>query len=98
MRYRTAMLALLIGACSSSPSNSPQPSGTPAPSYAPTGKIPPATARRTTPPPAIADHAPAVGAGAPLVALADTGGGTWTLGEALAKHARVMLVFYRGDW
>lgn len=97
MRNRAAMLAFLIGACSSSQSSSPRPSSTPAPSYAPTGKIPVA-GRRTTPPPTFADHALAIGADAPLVALADTGGETWTLGAALARHARVMLVFYRGDW
>lgn len=53
---------------------------------------------RTTPPPGIAARALAVGAKAPAVALTDAVGAPWTLADALAKHARVMLVFYRGDW
>ena len=58
----------------------------------------PTNARRPTPPPGIESKALAVGAKAPALALVDAAGAPWQLTESLAKHARVMLVFYRGDW
>ena len=60
----------------------------------------PANARRPTPPPNIAKSALAVGASAPtdLSLVEAASGKPWTLGNELTKHARVMLVFYRGDW
>ena len=91
MRRALVILACLAAACGSSGS------GSSAPPYQPAGKAP-AAAGRKTPPPAMADHALAVGAAAPAIALADDHGARWTLGDAQAKHARVMLVFYRGDW
>ncbi len=62
-----------------------------------TSKRPP-NPRRATPPPTLASSALAVGTAAPAIALADTTGAPWTLAGAQAKYARVMLVFYRGDW
>ncbi|MEZ4400058.1 MAG: hypothetical protein R3B06_08570 [Kofleriaceae bacterium] len=57
----------------------------------------PKAPRRDTPPPSLATSALAVGADAPAIdALASTG--RFVLADALTKHARVILVLYRGDW
>ncbi len=40
----------------------------------------------------------AAGAEAPDVALRDQTDATWRIADGLSRHARVMLVFYRGDW
>lgn len=66
-------------------------------SYQPLGKKP-ANARRPTAPPGIEASALAVGAKAGDFVVPDTDGRPWRLGDALAKHARVMIFFYRGDW
>jgi hypothetical protein len=92
-------LVLLLAACGSkdkvdAPPGSGSGSGS---AYEALGKKP-ANARRATPPPGIEAAALAVGAKAPAVELVDSSGAPWTLANALTKHARVMLVFYRGDW
>ncbi len=98
---RAGCLVFALAACGSpSPPPPGARDGSAAPAsgpYAPIAK-PPAAARRVTPPPPLAAQALAVGARAPAIALADADGKAWTLGDTLAKHARVMLVFYRGDW
>jgi peroxiredoxin len=38
-----------------------------------------------------------LGAEAPAVEL-EGPTGAWSMANALSEHARVMLVFYRGDW
>lgn len=59
----------------------------------------PANARRPTAPPNIDKSALAIGAPVPAVELVDAASGKpWTLAGELSKHARVILVFYRGDW
>jgi hypothetical protein len=59
----------------------------------------PANARRPTAPPNIDQSALAIGATVPAVELVDAASGKpWTLAGELSKHARVILVFYRGDW
>ena len=99
----TTLTFLLFAACGSSESKQPAAgsagsagSGSAA-AYDALGKKP-ANARRPTPPPGIETKALAVGAKAPAVALVDAAGAPWQLTASLAKHARVMLVFYRGDW
>lgn len=66
-------------------------------SYAALGKKP-ANARRPTAPPNIEAKAVAVGAKAPAIEAKDTAGSPWRLGDALASHAKTIVVFYRGDW
>jgi hypothetical protein len=100
------LFALLLG-CSrreGTPRGSPAPAA-PAPasdarpakaSYEALGRRPP-NPRRAEPPPSIAERALAVGARAPEVRLPSSVG-PYVLDEALYKHARVLLVFYRGDW
>lgn len=96
VRHTLFILALGCGSSSTiEPAASGSGSGS---SFAALGNKP-ANARRPTPPPSIDRSALAIGATAPAVDLVDAATGTpWTLAEALAKHARVMLVFYRGDW
>jgi hypothetical protein len=60
--------------------------------------VPPASGRGTAPSSTLATTALRVGDAAPEIALTDAAGAPWTLSDAQAKHARVMLVFYRGDW
>ncbi|MBA3498870.1 MAG: peroxiredoxin family protein [Myxococcota bacterium] len=88
--------ALLFGCSSKSEPAAQQGSGS---SYQSSGKKP-ANARRPTAPPNIEANALAVGAKVPDVELtsSDPAGAKWRLADALTKHARVMLVFYRGDW
>jgi len=57
----------------------------------------PAASRRDTPPPAMAETALAVGAAAPVIDAASTRG-RFVLGDALTRHAWVIVVLYRGDW
>jgi hypothetical protein len=81
--YRAASTLLgLLCACGASPS-APEPVAAP---------------ERTSTVAPTPISALAVGALAPDVALPDASGAPWLLGDALADHARVMLVFYRGDW
>ena len=98
---RLALALLLAAACGSSERTQPASAGSAAAgsgsAYEALGKKP-ANARRPTPPPGIEAKAVAVGAKAPAVSLVDSAGAPWTLADALTKHARVMLVFYRGDW
>jgi hypothetical protein len=103
---RTALAFALLAACGSSETKQPAAgsagsagsgAGSAASAYDALGKKP-TNARRPTPPPGIETKALAVGAAAPAVALVDASGAPWQLTDALAKHARVMLVFYRGDW
>lgn len=99
--HRLALAFVLLAACSSSESKQPAAgsagsAGTGS-AYDALGKKP-ANARRPTPPPGIESKAVAIGALAPAVALVDTSGAPWQLTDSLAKHKRVMLVFYRGDW
>jgi hypothetical protein len=82
MRRLALAAALLVAACSSK-SDAPPAAGS-ASGYQALGKKP-ANARRPTAPPGIEAKALAVGTKVPAV-------------DALSKHARVMLVFYRGDW
>jgi hypothetical protein len=99
---RTALAFVLLAACGSSETKQPAAgsgsagSGSAA-AYDALGKKP-TNARRATPPPGIESKALAVGAKAPAVALVDAAGAPWQLTDSLAKQARVMLVFYRGDW
>ena len=94
---RAALLALLIVTGCSSKKDAPPSTGSGS-AYEAMGKKP-ANARRPTAPPNIEAKALAVGAKVPeTVELADPTGATWRLSDALSKHARVMLVFYRGDW
>ena len=92
---RIALALVLLAACG--PSETKQPAAGSGSAYDALGKKP-ANARRPTPPPGIETKALAVGAQAPAVALVDTSGAAWQLTDSLAKHARVMVVFYRGDW
>lgn len=97
---RIALALVLLAACSKA--ESPQPtagsgSAGSGSGYAALGKKP-TNARRPTPPPGIDAKAVALGAKAPEVSVVDASGAPWTLAEAMSKHARVMLVFYRGDW
>ncbi|MBA3458207.1 MAG: hypothetical protein H0T42_34315 [Deltaproteobacteria bacterium] len=98
---RTALAFVLLAACSSSESRQPAAgSGGSAGSgsaYDALGNKP-TNARRPTSPPGIESKALAIGAKAPTVALVDASGAPWQLTDALTKHARVMIVFYRGDW
>jgi len=92
------MLAALMIACGSSGSQPGTGTGMGTGSaYKPVG-VKPANAGKAIAPPQVGDHAIAVGAAAPAISLPDDLGASWTLGDALAKHARVVLVFYRGDW
>ena len=52
---------------------------------------------RFAPPSDLASRALPVAASAPSVMLPSTGGGTFSLKDALARGPAV-LVFYRGDW
>ena len=94
---RAVLFALaLLGACSSK--KEPAPAAGSGSTYEAMGKKP-ANARRPTAPPNIEAKALAGGAKVPGdVALVDPTGAPWKLADALGKHARVMLVFYRGDW
>ena len=98
---RGPALAILaaLAACSAKPAEGPVATGSAgsAPAYEPLGHKP-ADARRATPPPDIAAKAIAVGAQAPAITGTDHTGAPWALATELTKHARVMLVFYRGDW
>jgi AhpC/TSA family len=89
------LLALALLACS--PAKEPAPSAGSGSGYQALGKKP-ANARRPTAPPNIEAKALAVGTKAPLFEVKDTAGASWRLADALSKHARVILVFYRGDW
>ena len=63
-----------------------------------TSAVPGAPARgRFAPPGDLAARALPVAASAPSVMLPSTGGGTFSLKDALARGPAV-LVFYRGDW
>ena len=95
---RRLLLIALLAACSSK-SEAPSTQGTSGSgsAYQSSGKKP-ANARRPTAPPNIEAKALAVGTKAPDVTLRDATGAPWRLADALSKHARVMLVFYRGDW
>ena len=93
-------IVLLLAACGSKEAPAPVTTASGSGSgsaYEALGKKP-ANARRANPPPGIEANALAVGAKAPAVELVDSTGTAWTLATALTKHARVMLVFYRGDW
>ena len=57
----------------------------------------PVNARREAPPPGLKASALALGARAPAVALASSGGDTWSLQTTLAQGP-VVVVFYRGHW
>ena len=92
---RRLLLIALLAACSSK-SEAPQAQGSGS-TYQSSGKKP-ANARRPTAPPNIEAKALAVGTKVPDVTVKDTTGAPWRLADALSKHARVMLVFYRGDW
>ena len=98
---RAALAFVLLAACGSSETKQPAGSvgsaGSGSASYDALGKKP-TNARRPTPPPGIESKAVAVGVKAPAVALVDAAGAPWQLTDSLAKQARVMLVFYRGDW
>ena len=94
---RLALLALLIVTGCASKKDEPTPAAGSGSAYEAMGKKP-ANARRPTAPPGIEAKALAVGAKAPAIELSDPTGATWRLADALGKHARVMLVFYRGDW
>lgn len=97
---RTALAFVLLAACGSSESKQPAAgsagSGSAA-NYEALGTKP-ANARRPTPPPGIESKALAVGTKVPALSLLDAAGAPWQLTDSLAKQARVMLVFYRGDW
>jgi hypothetical protein len=94
---RHMLVVLALGCGSSSTTEAPVGSGSVGSGYSALGKKPDG-ARRPTPPPEIDKRAVIVGTNAPSVDLANAAGGRWTLANALTKHARVMLVFYRGDW
>ncbi len=94
MRRVALALGLALAACGSSAGTG---TGAGSAKYTPVGVKPP-NAGKAVAPPQVGDHAIAAGAAAPAIALPDDAGATWTLGDALAKHARVVLVFYRGDW
>jgi hypothetical protein len=99
--FRHMVLVLALG-CSSSTTPDRAGSGSVTSSgsgsaFSALGKKPEG-ARRPTPPPDIEKRALAVHAPAPAIDLASSAGTRWTLADALTKHARVMLVFYRGDW
>jgi hypothetical protein len=91
-----ALLLLLVVACASKDPAPSTGSGSGS-SYQALGKKP-ANARRPTAPPGIEAAALAVGAKVPSIELLDTTGATWRLTDALAKHTRVIVFFYRGDW
>lgn len=101
MRRLLLAAALVVAGCSSKKDAPPTPgpaSGSAAGSaYEALGKKP-ANARRPTAPPGIEARALAVGTKAPQIEVVDATGAPWRLADALGKHARVMLVFYRGDW
>ena len=99
---RSAFAFVILAACG--PSETTQPAGGSgatgsgsAANYVALGKKP-TNARRPTPPPAIESKALAVGTKAPALTLVDAAGAPWKLTDSLANQARVMLVFYRGDW
>jgi hypothetical protein len=94
MRRVAVVFAFLMACGASSGSGTGTGTGS---GYAPAGHKP-VNARRPTPPPGIAASALAVGAEAPNLTLPSDLGRNWLLADALQKHARVMLVFYRGDW
>lgn len=96
---RLAALLLALAACSSKDAPAPA-SGTGSgsgSSYQALGKKP-ANARRPTAPPNIEAKALAVGTKAPMFEVKDSAGAPWRLADALSAHAKVILVFYRGDW
>ncbi len=102
---RTALAFVLLAACGSSESKQPA-AGSAGSGSAGSGSAAnyealgtkPANARRPTPPPGIESKALAVGTKVPALSLLDAAGAPWQLTDSLAKQARVMLVFYRGDW
>ncbi|MBA2538429.1 MAG: hypothetical protein H0V17_02235 [Deltaproteobacteria bacterium] len=95
----SAALMILALGCGSSSTTEPAASGSGSGSAYSTPGHKPATARRPSPPQNIDKTALAIGATAPAIDLVNAAtGAQWTLAEALAKHARVILVFYRGDW
>lgn len=89
-------LFLFLAACQNSRS-APPASGSGAAPTSTSSRIPP-NPRRATAPASLATSALGVGAPAPEIALMDAADAPWTLSNAETKHARVMLVFYRGDW
>lgn len=93
---RRLLLVVALVACSSKKEDAaPVASGS---AYQPLGKKP-ANARRPTAPPGIEASALAVGATVPAnVELIDANRAPWRLADALSKHERVMVFFYRGDW
>ena len=90
---RLVAVVLALAACHGSQSATP--SGARSTS---TSAQDPASPPLTTGPRSLATTALKVGSAAPAVALTEAGGAPWTLSDAEKKHARVMLVFYRGDW
>ena len=94
---RRLLLIALLAACSSKEAPSTAPGSGSGSGYEAMGKKP-ANARRPTAPPNIEAKALAVGAKVPAIEVTDATGAPWRLADALGKHARVMLVFYRGDW
>jgi peroxiredoxin len=98
LRHTLIALALLgCGSKSEEPTPGSGSSGSGS-SYSALGHKP-ANARRPTPPPDIDKTALAVGASVPEASAIDaTTGSPWTLAGELAKHGRVLVMFYRGDW
>ena len=94
---RRVLLIALLAACSSKEAPSTTQGSGSGSSYEATGKKP-ANARRPTAPPNIEAKALAVGMKVPDITVKDATGASWRLADALSKHARVILVFYRGDW
>lgn len=95
LRMRLLVALVLVVGCSS---KEPVKAGTGSGStYQALGKKP-ANARRPTAPPNIEAKALAVGAKAPSFEVTDATGARWRLADALAKHGKLILVFYRGDW
>jgi len=97
LRHTLVILALI--GCGSKSSDPTAGSGSTGSGYSALGHKP-TNARRPTPPPNIDKSALAVGASAPtdLSLVEAASGKPWTLGNELAKHARVIVMFYRGDW
>ena len=93
---RRILLVVALVACSSKKEEAPPvASGS---TYRPLGNKP-ANARRPTAPPGIEASALAVGAEVPAdIELTDASRTPWRLADALSKHTRVMVFFYRGDW
>jgi hypothetical protein len=93
------LLAFALAACSSKTEPAPSSSsGSGSGSGYQALGTKPANARRPTAPPNIEAKALAVGTKVPLFEVKDAAGAPWRLADALSKHAKVILVFYRGDW